>query len=506
MENPTTTARPFLGGWRSKVTGTVYYNASTQTGRNADRKEKRVQTRFTADKFTNMERDAGVQTGFHRGARDRLDGSTLEDSSLKDPSNEKILESVVKIQRFYRAHRDRLTASRLVSVSAGVKNTEPGQTHPEPGCYRSRDFVILNRTSPRTTGDFELLYNLLDRWRCRETEMAAERLFDSSRLALGSLILSKEVELLRAIDAMKTRVKLRKKERSYEKFLDELSRPVVWRNARGEPISVDTLRVQRARGFKHAFDELSKEYDSVEERLEALNRTRRDVETHTCKASDEVIRLLDQEVDLLNRNVDESKLNWLRSRLKMAFLRLAREALGNEREDLSRIQSSCKVVCRSCGRLLPVEKFPRENQRRSFSCNYCLRVKVRTEPRAMLEPYRRLLRSVRRHEARMHCHTSLAFAIDEGVVYRLVNDIWHGKSAISENDCLDELRLVRFRNDEEWTPWNSVLLTASEASLHSRVKDLDKFYGAMILQKFYTKNLLAKVRLGSVAEFKSVYG
>ncbi|XP_026674825.1 IQ and ubiquitin-like domain-containing protein [Ceratina calcarata] len=500
MENPTSETKPFLGGWRSKVTGIIYLNAYAQTERKKN--ERRVQTEFTMDKFTNMERNIGVQTNFFPDVRDRLVKSTLKDPSFKRDTDERVLESVVKIQRFYRAHHRQETAN---GASVRPKNTDrQRQIQPEPpNPYRSRDFVILNRTPPTTRTDFELLYNLLDRWRVRETETARSQLFEPSRLALCSLILSKEVELLRAIDAMKTTVKFKKKEKSYRKFLDELSKLVPWKNSRGEMIYVETERVQRARYFRDIFEQLSDDDRSVKDRLEVLRKLRRDTEPHTCKISDEVIRLLDQEIDLLIRNVDRSKLNWLRNRLKMAFLKLAREALRNECEDADLVGCVSKIVCRSCGRLLPIDKFPCDKEQRSLSCNYCLYVETRNEPRIVYEAYERLLRDLRRREAKLQCYISLAFVIDAKIVYHLVNDIWHGKSAISENDCLEELRLTRFRNDQEWSPWNCLLLNAEEASLHRKIKDPDNFYGAMILQKFYTKNLLAKARFKSILEFNS---
>lgn len=404
-----------------------------------------------------------------------------------------------------RAHRG--TGIQPTSVSSG--DTDEEEISAEPRSYRSKDFVILNRTSPRTRTDFELLYNLLDRWRICETERASQLLFEPSRIALCSLILSKEVELLRAIDSLKTVVKLRARERAFRKFLDELSKPVVWRNYRGEPILVDTFRSQRARSFRDTYDALSKEDMPIKERLEILSRIRSDVELHTCKPSYDVVRLLDEEIDLLAIEVDESKLNWLRNRLKIAFLVLARDALANDLEDAGLVgwlSPSRKTICRSCGRLLPVEKFPREKRRRSSCCNYCLYVKVRAGPRVVYGPYEKLLRDVRRSEVKMGCHTSLAFVVDAKTVYHLANDIWHGKSAISENDRLDELKLVRFRRNVEWSPWNCLLLTAREASVHRKVDDPEKFYGPMILQKFHTKNLQAKVQFESVAEIERSRG
>nr|XP_031839450.1 IQ and ubiquitin-like domain-containing protein [Nomia melanderi] len=484
-------------GWRHKVTGAIYWNASTQTGRRGT-VERVAQTEHLVDEWTVTQRDVGVQSCTFPDARDRLvearPTSSSPDRSFKDSSrNRKILESVVKIQRFYRAHRD----------ASGAGDTD-GQQVPEPRSYRSRDFVILNRSSPRTRTDFELLYNLLDRWRVCETGKAESlpRL-DPSRIGLCSLILSKEVELLRAIDSLKTAAKRASKESSYSKFLDDLSSPIVWRNRRDEPVHVDTPLVQLARSFKERFNELREEDTSVEERKKTLRQLRQDIEPHTCRASNEVIGLLDQELDLLALNVDGSKLNWLRGRLKMAFLTFARDTLATRTQcvQFSRLLSRRKI-CRSCGRLLPLRKFPKEKARRSSSCNCCLYARVRAAPRIVYGPYECLLRDVRRNEARLRCYTSLAFVVDSKLVYHLVNDIWHGKSGVSGNDRLSELRLVRFRNDAEWSPWNCLLLTATEAAVHRRVKDPGEFYGPMVLQKFHTRNLQARVQFEAALGFE----
>lgn len=100
-----TKPKPYLGGWKSKATGIVYCHACTQTGRNGqDTKEVVAQTAFTADKCTAAQRDVAVQVNSFPDVRDRLLEARRppQDSSFKSPPDEKILESVVKIQRFYR--------------------------------------------------------------------------------------------------------------------------------------------------------------------------------------------------------------------------------------------------------------------------------------------------------------------------------------------------------------------------------------------------------------------
>lgn len=147
-----------------------------------------------------------------------------------------------------------------------------------------------------------------------------------------------------------------------------------------------------------------------------------------------------------------------------------------------------------------MEKFPRERRLRSTSCVYCISMQIRKDPRIVYEPYERMLWEVRRFEARMGCYGSLAFVVGAKVICRLVNKIWHGRSSISECDDLDELRLTRFRREHEWAPWNSLLLTKTEAAIHHGITDIESFYDSSLLQKFYVKNLQAKVHFESISQ------
>lgn len=233
----------------------------------------------------------------------------------------------------YRAYRTRAAARanalEVTSISQHDKaNVLEYARHSQAlFAYNSTDYAMLNRRSPRTSSDFELLYNLLDRWRILETERASSTLVKSSRIAACGLILSKEIELLRAIDSKKTVVRLKCRERKRRRLLDELSRPVVWQDARDQPILVDTLRVQRARQHRNVYALLANENLSVSERIDLLRDLKRLTGMHTCKQSHELVYLINQELDLLSCRVDTSRLNWLRNRLKLSFLKLARNSL-----------------------------------------------------------------------------------------------------------------------------------------------------------------------------------
>lgn len=147
-----------------------------------------------------------------------------------------------------------------------------------------------------------------------------------------------------------------------------------------------------------------------------------------------------------------------------------------------------------------MEKFPRERRLRSSSCVYCTSMRIRKSPRIVYEPYERILWEIRRFETKMGSYGSLAFVVGAKVICRLVSKVWHGRSGISECDDLDELRLTRFRREHEWAPWNSLLLTKTEAVIHHGITDMENFYDSSLLQKFYMKNLQSKIYFESLSQ------
>ncbi|KAM0733471.1 IQ motif and ubiquitin-like domain-containing protein [Formica fusca] len=512
-------AKPFLGGWRDTVTGLIYHNACTQTYDGCTTRSRITQTITVVDAVTDVVHDQAVQVEFLPDVRDKiispgissfLTATTEEVKPLPRQDNNSILDSVIKIQKCYRAYRARAAARanalEVTSISQHDKvNVLEHARHSQTlFAYNSTDYAMLNRRSPRTSSDFESLYNLLDRWRILETEQASSTLVESSRIAACGLILSKEIELLRAIDSKKTVVRLKCGERKRRRLLDELSKSVAWQDSRGQPILVDTLRVQRALQHRNVYASLANENLSVSERIDLLRDLKRITGMHTCNQSHELVYLINQELDLLACRVDTSRLNWLRNRLKLSFLKLARNALQDDlEEDMNKFgwsDTSITRLCRTCDRLLSLEKFPREQRLRSSSCIYCTSMRTRRGPRVVYELYERMLREIRRFEARMGCYSSLAFVVGTKVVCSLVNEVWHGKSGISECDDLDQLMLTRFRRELEWAPWNSLLLTRNEAAIHHNITDIEGFYDSTLLQKFWTKNLQAKVYFESISQ------
>lgn len=84
----------------------------------------------------------------------------------------------------------------------------------------------------------------------------------------------------------------------------------------------------------------------------------------------------------------------------------------------------------------------------------------------------------------------------------LVNDIWHGRSAISECGELERLRLVRLDPGATWAPWNTLLVTRREARVHEALVRGDEvlYYGEELERKFRRLNLQARLYFEAMAK------
>jgi len=68
-----------------------------------------------------------------------------------------------------------------------------------------------------------------------------------------------------------------------------------------------------------------------------------------------------------------------------------------------------------------------------------------------------------------------------------VLSIWNGKSPLSENDNLLNLVLVRWDKYEQWSPWNTILLTRDEADAHDKLDDVMQVYRFNFINFFVFK-------------------
>lgn len=112
-----------------------------------------------------------------------------------------------------------------------------------------------------------------------------------------------------------------------------------------------------------------------------------------------------------------------------------------------------------------------------------------------------MLKELRKSETRLGSINGLAFKIGPKILHHLVNNVWHSKSGISEFDDLFSLRLLRFRADTEWSPWNSILLTKREAAIHQAMTYPWELYESSLVKRFLLRNLQAKLCFESLVKY-----
>ena len=108
------------------------------------------------------------------------------------------------------------------------------------------------------------------------------------------------------------------------------------------------------------------------------------------------------------------------------------------------------------------------------------------------DPYKFLLDCVRCEETKRESPSAIAFMMQKHDMYHLVNNIWYGHSIVSENRDMFLLRIVRYDVNEEWSPWNCILLTEEEADVHCRIKDFASVYSKPLIEKILLSHQLAK--------------
>jgi len=68
----------------------------------------------------------------------------------------------------------------------------------------------------------------------------------------------------------------------------------------------------------------------------------------------------------------------------------------------------------------------------------------------------------------------VCFDFQEKDIRYLVEKIWDRQSIMSAWNDLYDLVLVRWNCQEEWSPWNCILLTKDEAAAHEKIISLDE--------------------------------
>lgn len=501
--------KPFLGGFRHKVTKTEYLNASCQTF------PKKVVAskvkKFNRDTQTVQIKNCGQQTFNNTSTQMTKPGCYISDVqdvvripgkyvTAEEREKEK-LEKVIVLQSYWRRwlstqYVKKLRQDRQQRLQWEQKQAE--QKAAERAERLRREFE--RRMKPRTKADFDLLYAALEKWRQEELERINTNHSGPERKAALVGLLEQETYLIQSIEKHRINADQLNQEEHIMKTLEKAALPRFWRAYDGKLTEMSTQYTIRARELKDLYNSLQMNYLTVDERLDVLLSLKHTVKEHDCKLTHELIDLIDREADLLSRKVKSSNLEGLRERINTLFLQYCKTPLFNPEiarllkvpQDTGKLRKDV-YFCPSCNKYLPSTEFPlASNSKIAGRCKKCCKLDNNARLRHDFTKIRCILQHLRRTEEAFNDNSQIAFVIQDADLRYLIENIWNSQSALSGINDLYELVLIRWNKHEQWSPWNCVLLTKEEASAHMKLENVAEAYGRIFIGKVHHRHVLSK--------------
>lgn len=501
--------KPFLGGYKHRLTSAEYHHAAAQTRPKA-RPDNGIE-KFCRDTQTVKAKNMRQQTAIETSTQMTTIGcytSNMTDRlvvpgryTTAHEYHTMILGKVIILQSYFRRWQAKRQVAKLkvdLAKRLAWEREEEIRKIKEKEVRIKREFE--RRMNPRTKEDFDLLYHALEKWRQEELETIDASLAGAKRKAALCHLLEQETQLIASIGRHKLEADTENKQRAIQKFLDKAASPKRWRAYDGKYIEMDTAYTTRARELRDIYTSLTMKYLTQDERLDVLLTLKHTVKEHDCKLTQEIIELIDREADLLMRGVKEINLAGLRKRISTLFLQYIKTPTFNAEaakllkvpQDPSSLRKNIHF-CQSCNSYLPSTEFQlSSNSKVIGKCRRCTKLDNDARTRQDFSHYRYMLRSLRKTEENMQDGSRIAFLLQEADLRYLVENIWATQSSLSAWTDLYDLVLVRWDKDEEWSPWNCILLTKDEAQAHSRIDNLEAGYGRVFSHKIHTKHTLAR--------------
>lgn len=512
--------KPFLGGYKHRLTGVEFHNAAAQT-------LPKIRVPSTVEKFhrdtqTYKLRNRVQQTTNTTSTQMTKEGcyvSNVTDKILipgkyvtAEQHHRKILKKVIILQTYWRRW---LAKNYVQQLRVDRIRRQEWERQEELRKQKERAERIRKewerRMNPKTKEDFDLLYAHLEKWRNEEMARIDELYSGPERKAALVGLLEQEAHLIASIDRHKLAADEENRDKRIKGFLNKAAAPKQWKAYDGKVTEMDTPYTIRAQELRDIYSTLSMKYLTQDERLDVLLTLKHTVKEHDCKLTQEIIELIDREADLLMRGVKESNLEGLRKRILTLFLQYCKTPLFNpEAARIIKVPQDPSVLrkniyfCPSCNAYLPSTEFQlSSNSRVVGRCRKCLKLDNDARLRHDFSEYRAMLKELRRSEESFEDGSKIAYLLQEPDIRYLVENIWNSQSVLSAQEDLFDLVLVRWNKYEEWSPWNCIFLTKEEASAHAKLENVTEAYGRMFIGKILHKHVLARnyfSRLPGMAE------
>ncbi|XP_044851475.1 IQ and ubiquitin-like domain-containing protein isoform X1 [Mauremys mutica] len=519
IERPTY-RKPFLGGFKHRVTGVEFHNAGSQTVPKK-RCDKGIKV-FCRETQTIVEKNKRQQTRNTTSTQMTKIGlyvSNMTDKLIEprtyltaEEYHKQRLDAVIVLQTYFRRWHainvvQKLREEKRLRLEWEAQEELRKKREKEERLRRERE----RRLNPKTKEDFELLYHALELWRQEEIERINSTLAGAERKAALCALLEQETQLIASIGRHKLNADEENQQKAILFFLDKCAEPKRWKAYDGKITEMDTQFTLRSRELLEIYRSISMKDLPKDERLDVLLTLKHTVKEHECKLTHEIVELIDREADLMMRGVKECNLEGLRKRICTLFLQYIKTPVFNP--EVARVlkvpPDPLKLYkniyfCRGCKSYLPSTEFSvPANSRTVGRCRRCCKLDNEARHREAFLKYKLMLKNLRKSEADYQDDAKIAYVVQQKDLQYMVENIWGCQSALSAWDDLHDLVMVRWDKHCEWSPWNTVLLSKDEAKAHLKLHNLQEAYEMVFIHRIKHKHILAKNYFSQIPEMAS---
>ncbi|XP_060528984.1 IQ and ubiquitin-like domain-containing protein [Cylas formicarius] len=503
--------KPYLGGYRNIQTGIQYHHGFTQTGPlklklSAEMKNHRdTQTYITRNRTTEKDYSRAIQVSnkeiYIPNICDKILTPGTYETAEEREKRLNIEGKIRIIQRYYYSWKMRKCLKQLREeyhkrLSTELARIEAERLEDEE--RRKKDLV--KKVFPMKPADFAMLYSMVDRWKKSEIERITSLYCGAAKISEFYLLLDREIEILQSIEKLRMKVKHDLEINKVINFFKQIGKPIEWDSEyKHIHIQMDTLEAQKGREYFTLYRQLCEKNNSLEDKLQTYWNLKEYLKKHYCSESAEIIGLINRVSELLVRGISIFFLTELEKRIKALVLHHFKITECNEgvtnHMNKVKLQNMTKdlVYCQNCHKLKPIEAFTIHARLEKLkTCTNCKWLNKAEEPWIDLSPHKFILKQIRNYERLHHGTSSVVFILQDRDIHFIINYIWHNHSALSECNDIYELRLVRWKKDIEWSPWNCILLTVEESKVHLRILNLDEVYEQEFISHIFNKHALAK--------------
>ncbi|XP_034623939.1 IQ and ubiquitin-like domain-containing protein isoform X2 [Trachemys scripta elegans] len=519
IERPTY-RKPFLGGFKHRVTGVEFHNAGSQTVPKK-RRDKGIKV-FCRETQTVVEKNKRQQTRNTTSTQMTKIGlyvSNMTDKLIEprtyltaEEYHKQRLDAIIVLQKYFRRWHainvvQKLREEKRLRLEWEAQEELRKKREKEERLRREHE----RRLNPKTKEDFELLYHALELWRQEEIERINNTLTGAERKAALCALLEQETQLIASIGRHKLNADEENQQKAILFFLDKCAEPKKWKAYDGKITEMDTQFTLRARELLEIYRSISMKDLPKDERLDVLLTLKHTVKEHECKLTHEIVELIDREADLMMRGVKECNLEGLRKRICTLFLQYIKTPIFNP--EVARVlkvpPDPLKLYqniyfCRGCKSYLPSTEFSvPANSRTVGRCRRCCKLDNEARRREAFLKYKLMLKNLRKSEADYQDDAKIVYVVQQKDLQYMVENIWGCQSALSAWDDLHDLVTVRWDKHCEWSPWNTVLLTKDEAKAHLKLHNLQEAYEMVFIHRIKHKHILAKNYFSQIPEMAS---